>query len=328
MFRDVLKINPQLETKDLEKMQRALQSRFTKIAKNFGKGIANIFKGGGIAGVALALIDKVLNPLKEVQEAIDRTLKSSDDLATNAKQFNTTTGKLYKLVQLGKATGLDQDNLFQLVTKFQTAVAGARLDPNDPMSTSVVKYANRTDTADAFFEFIQALQRMDKRDQVLVQEQIFGQKQILKMADFLQQDFPSLLKQVGLANVSSDKFTKSIEGLAGLNDLADVLAVRRENQDILTKGSTINESMIRARDKQERVALERENQRIRSYQDLASISTTVENIMKLVEGGVALLGSLINKVTPAIERLVSIAEAWAKSPMARGIRGLFGGKDN
>lgn len=311
-------------------MQRALQSRFTKLTKSFGKGLVNVLKGGGIAGIALGLIDKLLNPLKEVQEAIDRTLKSSDDLATNAKQFNTTTGKLTKLVTLAKSTGLDQDNLFTLITKFQTAVAEARANPNDPNSSAVRNFTKQTDTAEAFFGFIQEMQKLTKDQQVLVQQQVFGEKQILKMADFLQsvgdpKALAGIVKNTGLDKVTSEKLTNSIDKLANLNDLADALSAGREMNDLVTKSGVINESMIRNREKSERLALERENRNIANYNNLAAISQSVDKITGLIEQGMGLLGSLINKLLPALDKITAAVDRFMKSPMVRGVRGLFGG---
>lgn len=327
MFSEVLKIIPRIDRKELANMEKQLGSRFTKIAKSFGKGITNIFKGGGFVGLAIGLIDKVLNPLKEVQEAIDRTLKSSDDIVTNAQQFGTTTGNLFKLVKLAQSSGLEQDNLFELINKFQTAVAQARANPTDAGTSAVRNYINTPDTAEGFFAFIQQLQKLDKGDQLRVQEQIFGEKQILKMANFIQLDMAKQLKAVGLDKISSDKLSSSIEKLGTLNDLADVLTARRETQDIMNKSGTINEGMIRERDKSERIALERENSRIKSYSDLAAISQTTDNIMKLLEQGTGMLGSLINTLTPAINKMVKALDKFMQSPMVRGIKGFFGGKD-
>jgi len=341
VFKEILKIIPKLDDKDLAAMERALQSRFTRIAKNFGKGVMNVFKGGGIAGVALAFIDKLLNPLKETQEAIERTLKSSDDIATNATQFNTTAGRLFKLVSLAKATGLDQDNLFQLINKFQNAVAEAKADPTKPSSVKnfvqreVVdpktgeKRIENGDTAEAFFEFIQSLQKMDRNQQLLVQQQVFGEKQVLKMADFLQSmsgdALSKILKTTGLDKVTSAKLTTSIDKLAGLNDLQDALEAGRGVRDIQNKAAVINEGMIRARDKSERVALERENARIQSYENLAKISTTVDKIFGLVEQGISILGGLITKLEPFINKVTDAIDKMLKSPIVRGVKSWFGG---
>jgi len=331
VFSEILKIIPKLEPKDLNAMQKALQSRFTSIAKGFVKGLLGAIKGGGIAGIALGLINKVLNPIKEVQEAIERTLKTSDDLATNAQQFNTTTGKLAKLVTLAKATGLDEQNLYTLINKFQGAVATAAADPNDPTASSVKNFVGQKDTADAFYAFIVELQKMDRNQQLLIQQQVFGEKQILKMADFLQQGatgFEKLAKVTGIDKVTSEQAGSKIERNAQLADLADALKAGREFNDLQKKSGIITEGMIRNMSKSEQVALDRENQRIKSYNDLAALSQSTEKILTLVDSGIALLGNLISKLLPFIDKMTAAIDRFMKSPMIRGVRGLFGGKDD
>lgn len=314
-----------MDSSDLKKLEDQLQSRFTKISKKFGKGLMDVLKGGGIAGLALGLIDKLLNPLKAVQESIDRTLKTSDDLATQANQFNTSSGKLFKLVQIGKSAGLDQEGLFTLITKFQTAVAQAKADPNDQSVSAVRNFTNEKDTVANFFNFIQQLQKMDRNSQLLVQQQIFGEKQIGKMSEFLNLDFAKQFRATGLDRQSSETFTKAIDKMAKLSDLADILKVKNENKDIIDKSRVINESMIKQRAKSDALALEKENLQIKSYNDIAAISDTVSNIMLIVGQGVGLIGKLINMVTPFINQATDFMKKFLKSPLMRGVRGLFGG---
>lgn len=334
MFSEILKIIPKLDAKTLRQMQDALQSRFTKLSKAFGKGLVSAIKGGGIAGIALGLIDKLLNPLKEVQEAIDRTLKTSDDLATNAKQFNTSTGKLAKLVTIAKATGLDQDNLFTLITKFQTAVAEAKANPNDPNVNSVKNFVNQEDTAQAFFGFIQQLEKMTKDQQVLIQQQVFGEKQILKMADFLQsvgdpKTLAAIVKNTGIGGITSEKASRAINKNADLNDLSGSLSAGRDFTDLIDKSKAITEDMIRTRDKSEKLRLQRETQQIQSYNDLAAISQSAEKIFTVVDQGVALLGNLVGKLLPFVDKITIAVDKLMKSPMVRGVKGWFGqGKDD
>jgi len=325
VFTEILKIIPKMDEKDLRGMQNALQGRFTKITKTFGKGLKSAIMGGGIAGIAIGLIDKLLNPLKEVQEAIERTLTMSDDLSTNAKQFNTSSGKLFKLVTLAKASGLDQDSLYMLITKFQTAVAEAQANPNDPNNSAVKNYVDTKDTADAFFGFINQLQKMDKNSQLLVQKQVFGEKQILKMSDFLNQDFTKLSKQTGITGVRSNKLTGNIEKLGGYNDLKDTLEARRNLNDIQNKAGAINADMIRNMSKSAEIELARENQKIKSYNDLAALSQTSSNILFKVEEGVALIGKFVAYITPTMEKGIRLFEQMLKAPIFRGVKNLFGG---
>lgn len=326
-FSDILKIIPKLDNKDLAAMEKSLTSRFTKIAKGFGKGIMSALKGGGAIGLITGLIDKVLNPLKEVQEAIDRTLKTADDISTQANQFNTSAGKLLKAVTLAKATGLDQDSLFMLMQKFQTAVAQAKANPNDPTVNSVKNFVGQKDTLTAFFGFMEELKKLNTDQRILVQNQVFGEKQIGKMSEFLNADFAKVGKLTGIDKVSSDRAGKSVDKLANLSDLADAKAAGRDFTDMINKSKVITQGMIESRDAQERQALQKENQRIQSYQDLAAISMTAEKIYGLVDKGISLLGSLITTLTPAVTKMANAADKWLSSPMVRGIKSLFGGKD-
>lgn len=315
-----------MDSSDLKKLEDQLQSRFTKISKKFGKGLMDVLKGGGIAGLALGLIDKLLNPLQAVQESMDRMLKTSDDLATQANQFNTSSGKLFKLVQIGKSAGLDQEGLFTLITKFQLAVAQATANPQDQSVSSVRNFTGQKDTAEAFFNFIQSLKAMeDETQRILIQNQVFGEKQIGKMSEFLNLNFAKQFRATGLDKKSSETFTKAIDKMAKLSDLADILKVKNENKDIIDKSRLINESMIKQRAKSDALALEKENLQIKSYNDLAAISDTVSKIMLIVEQGVGLIGKLINMVTPFINQATDFMQKFLKSPLMRGVRGLFGG---
>jgi hypothetical protein len=320
MFSEILKIKPQLDAKDLSNMERTLSSRFSKVAKKFGGGIMSVLKGGGIAGIALGLIDKLLNPLKETTDAMERILKMSDDVVTNAKQFGTSSGQLFRLIKFAQAAGLEQDNLFQLITKFQTAVAEAKSDPTK--QTSVRNFVGVEDSAAGFFEFIQSLQKMGKTQQLLVQQEVFGEKQILKMADFLQTDFGALEKRLGLKNANA--YNPALEKLGNLNDLRDERTAAREARDLLVKGRTLNEGMVLAEDRAKQIELNQENARLASYQNLQAISDTTTKIMGLVEQGLAQLGKFISFVTPAINRIV---DTLSKLSGSRVFKSFFGGED-
>lgn len=333
MWSEILKILPKLDTAALNSMENSLGNRFTRIAKKFGKGLTASLAGGGIAGLALGLIDKLLNPLKETQEAIDRVLSQGDDLVTNAKQFGTTAGKLFRLQQLAKSTGLDEGSLAVLIQKFQASIAEATADPTK--QTAVRKFVEQApidpkrpelgnkavapkDIAESFFQFIQSLQKMDKNQQVLVQQEVFGEKQILKMADFLQTDFEKQSKLLG--GPTSEQLTPRLNKLGDLNDLKDLLAARRTLNDTFKKGGVINAGMVRSQDEQAKQELQKENNQIKGYQDLAAISMASTELVNLGKD-LALKGaSMLVKLTD----LVAQAKALTNSRWVRGLLKLGG----
>jgi hypothetical protein len=297
LFKEILKIFPQVDSASLGKMERTLNGRFARVAKKFGKGIIGSLIGGGLLGAAVGVIDKLLNPLKEVQEAIDRTLQSADDIVSNAEQFGTDSGTLAKIQGFGKASGLDAEGVNTLISKFQVALAENQADPTK--NTSVSAFRGEKDSAKAFFEFIQSLQELGKRDKaaaLLVQQEVFGEKQILKAAEFLNADFLALSKS--LSGVSAEQLAGANNKLAGIKDVEDVRSVIRDQEDRLAKGRLINDGVSKQRDDIARIDQQRENERIKNFENLANVQATTGKILHFLETeGFKLLEQGINKIT-------------------------------
>jgi len=313
MFSEILKIKPQVDAADLNKMERSLTSRFAKVAKGFGGGLLKAVKGGALVGAAISLVDKILNPLQAVQEAIDKTLAGADDVVTNAQQFNTTAGKLFKLRKFAEATGLDNSGLDTLMIKYQGALAESKADPSKP--SAVKNFANDKDIAESFFSFIQSLNKMDREQQVLVQKEVFGEKQTLKMADFLRTDFSKLNTLMGLR--PAGQYDQGLEKLGGLNDLKEAITASTTAEDTYQKSRTITQGMVLAKAQADQRALQEENKNIADYNNLKAISKTADEIMYQVQAFTRVAGAGIAKLIPAIEAI-------ANSRLIRGI--LPGGK--
>lgn len=324
MFSEILKIIPKLDEKDLAAMQKNLQGRFTKIAKKFGGGLMDIIKGGGILGIATTLIDKVLNPLKEVQESIERTLQKGDDLSTYAKQFSTSIGNLARLQAVGKATGLDEEGVRTLLGKFQSSVSTAAQNPGE--ITSVSAFVGRKDMAEAFFEFIQSMQKLTDVQRNLVQQEVFGEKQILKASSFLNADMPNLLRRIG--GPTEQELSMAGGKIGGLKSMQDVLTAKRELQDLKDKADRMDGSNIVQMARGTDVDLARENKRLGNFDDLKKISMATDKLVKILEDGYLKLAPLLGEGLPA---LISYAEGMATAAKAsRSLKGMApgNGKDN
>ncbi len=319
MFKEVLYITPELSPADLNKMEKSLGSRFQSIAKKFGKGLLSVLTGGGIAGVALGLVDKLLNPLKEVQEAIDKTLAHGNDLVTQAKQFNTTAGELAKLQSFGAAKGISPEEVNLLVEKFQTAVSEAVADPTK--QTSVRQFVGQKDTAQGLFDFIQGLQKLDKNQQIQVQEEVFGAKQILKMSEFLNSDFVQLGK--AFSGISTAKVTKIADKTSGFQDQEQQKGAVRNLQDFVTKGSLINQGVINSREEQAKRQLIQENKQLASFDSLSQIEETTNTILNEIKNGILQLTGMFVKLTDLANNVKKISDY----PFMNSIKKLFGKGD-
>lgn len=320
MWTEIVKVIPRVDSLSLNNMEKLLHSRFANVAKKFGSGLVNVLKGGGIAGVAIALIDKVLNPLKEVQESIERSLSKGDDLATFAKQFNTTAGSLARLQAFGKATGLEPEGVRLLLAKFQAAVSQAALNPSQPSAVS--NFVGKKDTAEAFFEFVQALQKLGPIQQNLVQQEVFGERQILKASEFLQADFKFLAEKIG--GPSAEALTIAAEQLGTLKDMKDLLSAQRELKDLQTKAGLIGPRTITELNRGENIDLARENKRLGQFDDLKKISIAADKITKLLEDAYLKLAPVLATYLPKlIDQLATSAKIVEKS---RSLRGLLPGQ--
>jgi tetrahydromethanopterin S-methyltransferase subunit G len=321
VFTEILKIKPQLDNADLNKMERTLGQRFQKIAKKFGGGIMSVLKAGGGIGIVLGLIDKLLNPLQAVQETIEKVLSTSDDIATNAQQFDTSIANLSKLVFIAKGSGLAEGDLYTIMQKFQTALATASKDKTSGDFMALKNYVGEKDIAKAFFQFIQELKKMDKNSQVLVQQQIFGEKQILKMSEFLNKDFAQFLKQSGLGNVSTKRLGQAVTKSADLNDILQGVRAANEAKNIIAASSKITADTVKAITDKEYSDQQREIDRIDAFKNLASISNAVTDILRIVDEVMNQLGRLITLLRPAVDLYVSFIKKIMNSRFMKGILG-------
>jgi hypothetical protein len=229
------------------------------------------------------------------------------------------------------------ENIDLLLTKFQGAVAQAKQNPNDPNNSAVRNYIGENDTAKAFYNFILQLQKMDKNQQVLVQQQVFGEKQILKMAEFLQdtgfQESAKSLEKVNFA-----KAAKGAESLAELNDRMAANRTVNELRDLTNKAAVIDRSTIANVNQSEINALRRENGRIgRSAQAFTAEERMAEiqdNVEKLTTELITQLPILMDGLNTVVDLLRKSVEGWRmifdllkNSTIVRGIKGWFGSKD-
>lgn len=314
MFDQILVIMPQVDPSALAKAERTMNTRFSKIAKRFGDGLKAALTGGGITGLALGLIDKILNPLKETQEAIDKVLSRSNDLKTLAEQFNTTTGNVFRIQQLAKAKGVDDQTLQMLIQKFQVAVAEAIADPTK--DTSVRNFAVKgQDTAEAFFQFIQSMQKLSKDDQVRVQQDIFGERVVGRALEFFnEKDFGKLASALNLK--SSSVYTPLIEKGSKANDIEEILSTGRDSDYFLQGLQKIRPSMLEKRDVDERERNQRELNKFDFYGSMVQMDLNVQKITAQLE-------QLTLNVGKGVTSLAGLQNVLLKIPGAKLMRGIL-----
>lgn len=336
MFSEIIKMIPTVDRAQLGSMFQSLNGRFADVAKKFGAGLKNVFKFGGVFALLGGLIAKLMNPLEKAEEVIDRILKKGDDAMTNAEEFGSDAGKLLRLEALAQTKGVDADTLRQMLGKFQSALAKeqeaaaapARIaeqmkTEQDPQQLKVLEvqlvaakaaaaqggrlqeFVGETDMADAFFKFIQSLQRLDKSQQTVIQSEIFGEKVRGKAAEFLNaKDFAEILKQLPSTEVLREAAAKS----GSVADLKDLLQAKRESEDFVKKSGLVNESQVQAIDQSERVKLRGEDETLKRFDSLKSSSIAIQELTHKFDGFVT---DFITNVAPSLVNGVNVMSKFA-----------------
>jgi len=315
----ILYIIPDLDAGALNKMERTLSSKFTRIARKFGSGLKNSVVnmiGGGLKGIAMGLgmglFEKMVNPLKEAEEAINGLLDQSDDIVTNATQFETTAGKMFKLQQLAASTGVDDDTLRMMLSKFQVSMAEARTGGDQTLA----QFTDDKDLIDAFYKFQLSMREMPKDMQVLFQSKIFGERLVGRAYEFFQTDLAAREKEVGARE--SEFYNRPISKAGGLEDLRGINTARRNLQYLPENMDKINKEMLRNMDLGERKKLIAQGKDIEGYNDIKIAANAIAEINEKIKG-------LANQVFTLLPRIVELLEKVAGSRVVKGLGGLLGG---
>lgn len=277
MFTEIVKLTPQLDKTTLASMFKTLNQRFADVAKKFGAGMKGAMRLGPLAAVAGVFLAKLLNPLQRAEEIIDRIINKGDDAITNAEEFGADPGKLLKLEGIAQAKGVDAATLRTLLGKFQGALAVEQEAAKDPKKQPGIlrEFVQIEDTAEAFFSFIQSVQKLEKSRQVVVQKEVFGDRIRGRASEFFNAgDFGELLKMFPDTQVLTQAATKA----GALADQKDLDTSIRELQDFVRKSNLVNEKMIKDIDTSERQKNKADDETLKRYDSLKSTSIAVQEL--------------------------------------------------
>ncbi len=300
----LIKIKPTITAEDGRKMENDLNGRFKRVAKKFGGALRTV--GGALKGLLTgAAVAMIANPIEKLNEKLNSTLSYADQITTRAEAIGTSAGRLAQVETVAKSAGIS--NIDQILTRFQTALAKARLG-EDQTLTQFTKY---DDTLTAFLNVIKSLQGIkDVDERAFAIQRIFGRESAYKMSELIAIDFaerwgqifgnmdvgkirkaasPFVVNVGGKAQAQASEKGREIgfEGLAeefdlifdrlgGLEDQQAVKSQRRMFEDFISKSETITGKLIEAQDATERRRLETENVQMKSFEKFAKMAEETE----------------------------------------------------
>lgn len=261
MFSEILKIIPIIDNARAKTLENSLHGRFKRVAKGFGKALNFAIKGT-ILGISLGLLQKLLDPIKEIEERVNKLLDDGSDLVDNAADFGATAGEMKRLQDIGGALGVKPEQLKDMLTKYQDAIEGAKkemLEKGSIESASgqaVSKYINDSNMVESFINYLKGLQatqpqsiikdgrRVDLglQTQQTLQENVFGKKFGAAQNRLMMADFNAIANQTGSSDTKG--MSARFERVARLAEMQRIGAIRSENKYGAQQMDAINPSMI------------------------------------------------------------------------------------
>lgn len=325
MWREILKIIPRLDAAATRVMESTLNKRFRRVAKTFARGLNGALKGT-VLGFGVAMLAKLLNPLKEVEERISTLLGQGSDTRDLADRFRTSSGNIARLQAVGASVGVTPEKLNEMMTAYANAIETARDELTDPNkdksdSTKVLRqFVDEKDMAEGFFKFLQSLKAQGETQGIDAREKtertIFGERQFGASRRLIEADFPGAFERAGIPG--TERLGKSIDKLAGLQDLQNQKAAGRGAREIVGGADRMNRKMIEDMARSEELRITRENKNLEAFDDLKKASEGVQEI-------ILMFNSVIKLLTQGLGYLGELIGILKNSRLLKGIGGLFSG---
>lgn len=252
MFTEFVKISIIIDSGAAAKADAALNTRFTKVAHKFGKGLSSVIKLS-FFGLSVALLQKLLNPIKEVEDRIKALLQTTGDVTDVAARLNTSKGRVEQLQQLGHVNGLSNDAVKDLLMKFAEGVEKARDEykvrdkfPSaeiSPEAQVLKNYRNEKDLGTSFTRFMQGLQTAKPEDRRIAEKLVFGGEQYGAARKFL--NIGNVDKSSSMLKLSSlDEKTKALAKLEYMNQLHRIGETQNEDFNTIDSAKRLTPEII------------------------------------------------------------------------------------
>lgn len=279
----VLNIDPKISAEDAKKTESQLNSRFAKVAKNYGDEMrkqnekaTNSFgsqmklalgklRVGWIA-LAGAVASVLTNPFDEVDAKLNELLSKFDNISTRAKQWGVDPTRYWLLNQVGKIAGVNEgaiDNaLLRIADRLEMAQTG-----EDP---TLKNYLEEKDIIDVFYKLAQTWNQMNPTERGASMADILGTRQANVFAELVQSDW-NKLAQTAMAGYDWGDLGKSIDKLADLEEQQAIQRAQLETKELMSGSAMINRSTLQS---QLSVEMQKQINILEKLRDYSTIAAT------------------------------------------------------
>lgn len=286
----VLQIDPKISAEDAKKTESQLNSRFAKVAKNYGdemrkqnekvtsgfssrmKLVLGKLKVGWIA-LASAVASVLTNPFDEVDAKLNELLSKFDNISTRATQWGVDPTRYWLLNQVGRITGVPEGGIDNALLRIADRLEMARTG-EDP---TLKNYLDEKDIIDVFYKLAQTWNQMNPTERGASMADILGTRQANTFAELVQSDW-NQLAQTAMAGYNWEDLGKSIDKLAGLEEKQAIQRAQLETQELMSGSAMISRSTLQS---QLSVELAKQRNILDKLQNYATYASTEATTLKI-----------------------------------------------
>lgn len=328
-----LKIVPQLSQNDAAKTEQQMNTRYARVAKNYGiemnqanKGAADSFavemkkgfskvKAGwlAVAGAIAAITSQIMkNPFDETDAKLNDILNKFDNISTRARQWGVDAGRYWLLNQVGIAADVPEGGIDQMLLRIADRLQAARTG-EDP---TLQNYLGETDVIDVAYKLFRTWRQMEPVERAASMADILGARAANNYAELVETDWNEIANNLR-AGRSVGQFTGKIERLADLQGQQALNRARQENIELFRAGAEINPATIGL---QNTVELAKQRELLDDVRDYARIATSELSQINLMAKTVDEIGDKINEIAGNVANLAGVNGEEAKTKARQQIK--------
>lgn len=317
MFEEILLIKTRLDALEAKKMEKDLSDRFMVVTKRFGQGLNKFTKialGGSIfGGIGLALINKILNPLEEVETKIKQILEQGQEVSDTAEKFGGTPAELYQLQKVGENAGLSPQQITEMLTKFQERQALAVDENAHPLaekhvSTQVLgNLANNANSIEALLQFLKDLRTKSAPERLASERAIFDTKLTGGQRRLADTDYEAESKRLGLNNLQ--QVGSKLKHLDEVDALDRAQKAANHARAFLQNAGDISPDVITNINAREAVQQDKLNRQLSNLTDLQKLQVSADKIKDGLDLITEKLGQLVVKGDEAIQAAQKLTQS-------------------
>lgn len=267
------------DTSSMQKMEKDMNGRFSKITKRFGQGLqkaGKMLKFSAFAGIATSLITQIINPLQEINSALDNILAKSGNIKDQADAMNTNVGFYAALQSAAAAKGIDQAQFNMMGQRVMELIGEAKNGNENVLS----KYKDETDMGRALYKIVDALHKMPAgAKRTAIASEIFGGRVTGRMAGLLNSGFNEPLSDV-MGNVNLQELSNAITSLDQKSNLQSAMRANLALRELVAKDKYISNKTIITQNKYESGQIKSENEKLKKYENIATLSVANQTLMR------------------------------------------------